>query len=204
MSQDELLKAAQLIAGLRAENSAVCGNFEELQDLYTKLQKSVQETSKKLADEKQKYGGLFQKYIQEKQSLQEQLTNREREVLRIRSEGLQKSDFQKLQLRIREELEAPYIENIKALKATTEESRQERERMAREHMNEKAKADALTSALQEEIAMLKEQNFANAYSLEADLKVLRTDKGTKHYLNASLYGKLFDLSTIIWLTIYIK
>ena len=176
-SEDEILKAARLIAALRAENSALCSNFGELQELYTRLQANHQESIKKLAEQKKLHETLSQKYITEKQELHGQLAEREREVLRIRSEGLQKSDFQKLQLRIREELEAPYNEIINDLKVTTEEQRIQKERAARERMQEQLKNENIISSLRSELELVKSDYKASQESWTEEVKALRNDKG---------------------------
>ena len=175
-------RTAAALSGLRAENSLLCANFEELQALYTKLQATAEETKRRLADEQRERAALFDEFMTEKRQLQEQVQTREDEVAKIRAEGLQKSDFQQLQLRIREELEAPYIENIKALEATAEATRIEKEHVARKHASEKALLESTISELQQNLISVRDTCDADVAILESQLKAVEGQRGasTQH------------------------
>ena len=66
-------RTAAALSGLRAENSLLCANFEELQALYTKLQATAEETKRRLADEQRERAALFDEFMTEKRQLQEQV-----------------------------------------------------------------------------------------------------------------------------------
>ena len=178
VQDDEVATAAAAVAGLRAENRLLCSNFDELQEMYLRLQERAEDTKKQLVRERDVRETAFQEHMREKRGLQEKLRQREEEVLRIRADGLQKSDFQRLQLQIREELEAPYEESIKVLKATAEEARLERERLARENMQEKAILEATASELRQSLSALQSEKDTETVLLNEQLRNLRDERGT--------------------------
>ena len=175
----EVAAAVAAVAGLRAENRLLCSNFEELQGVHLRLQERAEATKSRLVEEQGARAAAFREHMREKRELQDELRRREEEVLRMRADGMQKSDFQRLQLQIREELEAPYEESIRVLKATADEARLERERLAREHMQEKVLLEAAAAELRRELSALQGQRDTDADILRDQLQCARDERGTR-------------------------